>query len=121
MTLKPRSFGFKLCETIRRGAIPTWTPSSIGSRSRERDEIEHCSTQGATCGGQPAGPMIDLPSLQEVSRQLWAFLGPLVASDATVHSVFVNCLRHIGLETWRRVAESINEDKLLILKDLSRW
>ena len=62
--------------------------------------------------------MIDMPGLKEVPRKLWAFLGPLAAGDATVHSVFANCPRHNGLESWRHVAKPINEDKLLILKDL---
>ena len=53
----------------------------------------------------------------EVSRQLWAVLGPLVAGDPSLHSVFANVPRHNGLEAWRRIAEPINEDKILILKD----
>ena len=53
----------------------------------------------------------------EVSRQLRALLGPLVASDPNLHSVFANVPRHNGLEAWRRIAEPINEDKILILKD----
>jgi hypothetical protein len=49
---------------------------------------------------------------------LWALLGPLVAVDPSLHAVFANVPRHNGLEAWRRIAEPINEDKILILKDL---
>ena len=65
-------------------------------------------------------PMLDGIGVEprEASRQLWALLGPLVANDSTVHTVFANCARHNGLEAWRCVAEPINEDKVLILKEL---
>ncbi len=49
---------------------------------------------------------------------MWALLGPLVAVDPSLHSVFANVPRHNGLEVWRRIAEPINADKILILKDL---
>ena len=35
-----------------------------------------------------------------------------------MHSVFANCSRHNGLEAWRRIAEPINGDQILILKNL---
>ena len=59
----------------------------------------------------------DAPSLREVSRQFWALLNPLVA-DTKVASGFANVDRHSGLEAWRQLAEPINEDKELVLKDL---
>ena len=49
----------------------------------------------------------------EVSRQSWALLGPLVATDPSLHSVFANVPRHNGLQAWRRIAEAINEEKIL--------
>ena len=55
---------------------------------------------------------------KEVSRQLWAFLGPLVANDANKTSTFKNVARHNGLEAWRQIALPINEDKILILQEL---
>ena len=33
-------------------------------------------------------------------------------------STFANVTRHHGLEAWRRLAEPVNEDKLLLSKDL---
>ena len=78
-----------------------------------RDEIDH-NNLGA------GFPMLEHIGVHptEVSRQLWALLGPLVAVDPSLHSVFANVPRHNGLEAWRRIAEPINEDKILILKDL---
>ena len=55
---------------------------------------------------------------KEVSRQLWAFLGPLVANDANKTSTFKNVARHNGLEARRQIALPINEDKILILQEL---
>ena len=55
---------------------------------------------------------------QEVSRQLWAFLGPLVAGDASMESIFANVPRHYGFDAWRRIAEPVNDDKAVILQDL---
>ena len=55
---------------------------------------------------------------REVSRQLWAFLGPLVAGDGHKTSTFKNVARHNGLEAWRQIALPINEDKVLILQEL---
>ena len=47
-----------------------------------------------------------------------AFFGPLVAVDSKSASIYKNVPSHTGLEALRRIAESINEDKLLILQDL---
>ena len=55
---------------------------------------------------------------KEVSRQLWAFLGPLVANDSSKTSTFKNVVQHIGLESWRQIAMPINDDKVAILEDL---
>ena len=60
-------------------------------------------------------PMINCAEYREVSRQLWAFLGPLVASNAVVNGVFENVDRHNGLEGWRRIAEPIHDNKSLIM------
>ena len=57
-------------------------------------------------------------STKELSRQLWAFLGPLVAGDSKNASIYKSVQRHNGLEAWRTIAEPINEDKILILQDL---
>ena len=45
-------------------------------------------------------PMLDQCPVEpkEISRQLWAFLGPLVAGDASKDSTFKNVTRHNGLE-----------------------
>ena len=67
--------------------------------------------------GCTALPAIDL-DYREVSRQLWAFLGPLVSGNSVVNGVFENVDRHNGLEAWRRIAEPINDDKQLILQEL---
>ena len=66
-----------------------------------------------------SAPMINAaPSIREVSRQLWALLNPLVKDAATVATTFANVPRHNGIEGWRRIAEPVNEDKLLIQKEL---
>ena len=57
-------------------------------------------------------------SLTEVSKQLWASLGPTLSKDSAMSTVFGNVPRHNGLEAWRRVAEPINDDKTMIRKDL---
>ena len=48
-------------------------------------------------------------ALREVSRQFWVLLGPLVAGDSAVHTVFGNCPKHNGLDAWRRVAEPVSK------------
>ena len=37
-----------------------------------------------------------------------------------MHDRFANCPRHNGVEAWRRVAEPINDDKIIILRELLR-
>ena len=64
-------------------------------------------------------PMVSFAtSLTEVSKQLWALLGPTLSKDSAISTVFGNVPRHSGLEAWRRVAEPINDDKTMIRKDL---
>ena len=55
-------------------------------------------------------PMFDqIPvEFKEVSRQFWAFLGPLAASDSDKIRTFKNVARHNGLEAWRQIAMPIN-------------
>ena len=55
---------------------------------------------------------------KEISRQLWAFLSPLVANDASKDSTFKNVALHNGLEALRQIALPINEDKIFILQEL---
>ena len=63
-------------------------------------------------------PMINgAPTLKEVSRQFWALLNPLLA-DSSVSNSFCNVQRHNGLEAWRKLAEPINEDKMMAQKEL---
>ena len=47
-----------------------------------------------SAGGVPA---TDFASLGEVSRQLWALLGPLLAGDSVQAGMFANVPRHNGL------------------------
>jgi hypothetical protein len=77
--------------------------------------IEEITQTVLSSGGVPA---TDFASLGEVSRQLWALLGPLLSGDSAQAGMFANVPRHNGLEVWRRVSEPINEDKALIHKDL---
>ena len=63
-------------------------------------------------------PTIDCAGYPDLSRQLWAFIGPLVAGDTSMESAFANVERHNGLEAWRRVAEPVNDDKALVLQEL---
>ena len=63
--------------------------------------------------------MVDqVATIREVARQLWALLNPLLAHDGSAKGVFANVPRHNGLEAWRRLSEPINEDNILIRKDL---
>ena len=57
-------------------------------------------------------------TLTQVSRQLWAMLNPLLASDSHQAGMFANVERHNELEAWRRIAEPINEDKAHVRRDL---
>ena len=52
------------------GELVNWT---------ENDEIDHLSVE-ANCSG-----MCDWATLEEVSRQLWSFLGPLVKENLEKH------------------------------------
>ena len=63
-------------------------------------------------------PMLDCTSLAGVSRQIWALLGPLIASDSSVQAMFRNFGRLNVLEAWRRIAEPIIDDKPRVWKDL---
>ena len=60
--------------------------------------------------------LLCVSAAKEPSRQLWSFLGPLAARDSKNALFYKNVPRHNGLEAWRRIAEPINEDKLLILQ-----
>ena len=63
-------------------------------------------------------PMSDqTTSLIDVSKQFWALLNPLVF-ETSVESTFANCPRHNGLEAWRLLAEPINDDKIMVQKEL---
>ena len=62
--------------------------------------------------------LLDCATIEEISRQMWGFLGPLLKENASQASIFRNVPRHNGLEAWRRMAEPINEDKTLMRKDL---
>ena len=100
----------------------------VAGRSSEMDVIldwvesrtEEITEADVTESGGSA-PMIDIAgqgSLKEVSRQLWAMLNPLLVNNDTVKVMFANVPRHNGLEAWRRIYEPINEDNILIRKDL---
>ena len=69
-------------------------------------------------GLQPMQDLVTCASLSEIWRQLWAMVGALIAEDVGASSIFANVPRHNGLEAWRRITEPINEDKLLIVKQL---
>ena len=58
------------------------------------------------------------PSAYEVSRQLWAFLAPLLKENEGADMIFKNVVRHNGLEAWRRISEPVLEDSELTRKDL---
>ena len=74
--------------------------------------------QAPNCGSEEF-PMFDQIPVEpkEVSRQLWAFLGPLVANDSNKTSTFKNVARHNSFEAWRQIAMPINEDKIHILQE----
>ena len=76
----------------------------------QKDEVD---------GSLPGFPMLDGISAEpkQISRRLWALLGPLIAGDSSMHNRFSNCPHHNGFKAWRRVAEPINDDKVLILKE----
>ena len=45
-------------------------------------------------------------------------IGVLVKGDASAKRTFANVPRHNGFEAFRRIAEPVNEDKVLVRKDL---
>ena len=59
----------------------------------------------------------ECPNLREFSLQLWALLNPLL-NDSKHEATFANVPRHNGLDAWRQLAEPINEDRELVVKDL---
>ena len=61
---------------------------------------------------------LDCASPTEASRQSWALFGSLVKDDTTVKRTFANVPRHNGIEAWRRIAELVNGDKVLVRKGL---
>ena len=79
---------------------------------KQTDEITMDSARRAYVG------CLDCATIDEVSRQLWSFIGPLIKENAEKASIFRNVARHNGLEAWRRIAEPINDDKSLMRKDL---
>ena len=83
----------------------------IGWIERQDDEIS--PEVARTFGG-----LLDCASIEEISRQMWSFLGPLLKEDSAQLSTFRNVQRHNGLEAWRRMAEPINEDKAMVRKEL---
>ena len=96
----------------------------VAGRSDEIDPLldwveaqtEPITTEMLTSNGNL--PMINgAPTLKEASRQFWALLNPLLA-DSSVSNNFCNVQRHNGLEAWRMLAEPINEDKMMVQKEL---
>ena len=57
------------------------------------------------------------PSLVQISQRMWALLSPLV-HESSVSGTFGNCPRHNGLEAWRLLALPINDDQLIVQKEL---
>ena len=81
-------------------------------------EMQEEPIDDSTMQGHGRLPMcVDGTSFKEISRQLWAFLNPLIAGTSMAVK-FANVGRHNGLEAWRKVTEPINEDKQLVRKDL---
>lgn len=56
------------------------------------------------------------PSFIDAAKQVWALLNPLF--DTAVEGTFSNCPRHNGLEARMLLAEPINDDKIMIQKEL---
>ena len=95
----------------------------LAGRHEELDHVlDWIEKQNGEIAKDPSGmsglPAIDCAGYLDLSRQLWAFLGPLVAGDPSMESAFANVERHNGLEAWRRIAEPVNDDKALVLQDL---
>ena len=62
--------------------------------------------------------MLDCAPVDEVSRQLWLFLGPLLRDNNEKASAYRNVPRHNGLEALRRIAKPINDDKAAMRREL---
>ena len=95
----------------------------IAGRTRELDAlllwIESCTDEVEADWAAVAYPgCMDCAPMEEVSRQLWSFLGPLVKDHNEKASVFRNVPRHNGLEAWRRITEPINDDKAAMRREL---
>ena len=95
----------------------------LAGRTREMDElllwIEAQTDDIDALNVESKYPgMCDCAPLEEVSRQLWSFIGPLVKEHAEKASVYRNVPRHNGFEAWRRIAEPINDDKSAMRREL---
>ena len=92
----------------------------LAGRNEEMDPVlDWCEAQVDFIPKEARPPaMVDCAEPSEVSRQLWAFLGPLVAGDASMDSIFANVPRHNGFDAWRRIAEPVNDDKAIVLQEL---
>ena len=96
----------------------------IAGRTRELDPLllwlENCSDEVDDKWAAAAYPgcMDVLPPMEEISRQLWSFLGPLVKDNNDKAAAFRNVPRHNGLEAWRRITEPINDDKAAMRREL---
>ena len=86
----------------------------MAGRTDELDALDWAETQTEPIVSEPdrgggSFPMIShAPSSKELSRQPWAFLGPLVAGDSKNASIYKNVPTHNGLGAWRRIAELVN-------------
>ena len=89
-------------------APPSWTSSLLGL-SCCRPILEK-ATDYSGC--------LDCAAPEVVSQQLWALIGGLVKGDASAKRTFANVPQHNGFEAFRRIAETVNEDKALARKDL---
>ena len=120
----PPSLGTKLYDSKK---PPEWMQSLkdyLAGRCEEIDGVlnwAELQTEAITVESMAKKqnlPMLnECPNMKELSRQLWALLNPLIA-DSKVQATFDNVPRHNGLEAWRQLAEPINEDKQLVVKDL---
>ena len=82
------------------------------------DRLFYCvEVRGDSHGDAVSVPSMDCMSSAEISRQLWALMGPLVAADSALRTVF-RAQHHNGLEVWRRVSGPIREDPTLIRRYL---
>ena len=71
----------------------------LAGRHEEMDPIlDWCEQQLDVIPRDAKPPAMMDAEPAEVSRQLWAFLGPLVAGDASMESIFANVPRHHGFD-----------------------